>query len=1678
LALVLFSFLFGTPLTAAVVAAVAAAIPIVIHLLNRNRYQVVTWAAMRFLLAAQRKSTRRLRLEHVLLLAVRTAIVLLLTGAMVSVMPWTEPLWQRLFPGRSVLTATANRRTHKILVIDASFSMAARKAGAESCFDRARAEAIRILHDAPTGDGFSVVLMAAPPRRIVSDPSDEARKVADEVRTLRLPHGNADLAGTLLAVEDMVRKSPAKYQEREVYFLTDLQRSTWTARQSVDPASSVRKIQERARTVFVDVGQDSVNNVAVTKLILGVPLATTGAATPVTATIHNYGREPHRQKRVSLWVGKARSQAADPPLELRIQHQQLIDLDPSQSVTVTFPHRFATPGHYALQVRLEHDRPGDDALSLDDVRTVVVSVKDTVPVMLVNGKPAAVVYDRATEWLKDALNPFAAEQAPRHVAARPRVLSEAQFSDAGLGSLVPYDCVFLCDVARLTATEVHRLETHLQRGGGVVFCLGPQVDPEAYNRLLYRNGEGLLPARLVGRQRAPEGRTFSLFAEEEDYGRPPLDAFAGDKEKMSLGLARFRQYVRVELPPGAKARKILSFVPSAVLPSRLPPASRESRPGESAADLPVGDPALVSWSRFRGQVVLLTTTVNMDWTSWPISPSFPAFVQELLHFAVAGRLREQAALVGDSLEELLPPGSTGLDVRLHTPEGRSEETRTQEREESSVLRWTDTDISGLYRATISKHPQEYLFAVNVPTAIDSQQGCESELTRADPEDLHAAFPGWDFHLVTDAAKANHFRGLEPPAANSDAVVSGIGADAARYLLLVMLALLLTEGFLAWRFGHHSTASVADQPPTSGWVVPTLMFASAGACFLTLTWVLVHAAWTGDFLGFLPEGARRAVESEFDIPPPTPGEGTRWRLAYTPYLRDSATDPWLAATLALAASILVSTAYRKEGRLAGLPYKALLTGLRVGLVLLTLVVLLPQLHLLFERQSWPNVAILIDDSQSMSITDHHQDARLRDAAERLVKVAGLSTSQRLQLAQALLTRATPDWLDVLLIRHQVKVRVYHCSGRATRLADITSGDDRAQHASAVQAIQGLRAEGASSCLGTAVRQVLDDYRGTSLAAVIMLTDGVTTEGDDLMKAAHHASQVGVPLFFVGIGDAHETRDLKLHDLEVEDTVYVNDRVVFEVRLTGQGYTDLTVPVTLHEKGSDKILDTQRVRVDPHGKPTRIRLMHKPTEPGEKVYVVEVPEQPDAIKPADNNQIERSVFVREAKLIKVLYVEGSARYEYRFLKALLERESAQDPRNKTIDLNVLLLDADFEYPKLDKSAVAEFPGKTELSQFDLIILGDLDPADPRVAKHLSDVADFVRERGGGFLMIAGDRYGPQAFKDSPLRDILPIEVVGPEPPDTDRRDGFRPELTAAGRFHPIFRFSPEEAENTAIWNHLAELYWWSEGYQAKPGAEVLAIHPQRKALTARGSQARAAQHPLLVHHFVGAGRAMFFGIDETWRWRFRENELHFNQFWIQTIRYLARSRVGRVVLQLDRQTPYRRGEPIRISVRFPDDAPAPPSDSEVKVLVERRASRRDASPEVEGQSIILAKVEGSRAIFEGLLTSTPIGEYRFWLSSPIVQGLKPRAECRVLMPPGEMDRVQMDRRAMERAAEETHGRFFTLADADNLFQDLPGGTRMTLNTAQPPWSLWNHPVMFLVALFTLTAEWFLRKRKHLL
>ncbi len=1655
---------FVLPAVAVAAAAGAAAVPILVHLLSRQRYQVVPWAAVRFLLAAQKRHRRRI--DRWLLLAIRILAVLLPLAGMCAATPWAESVWQWISPGPPEAVSSAPR-THHILVIDGSLSLTAHADGGTR-FEKAISLAERSVRTANSGDGFSLIFLAGPAQVIVPGPSNDAEKVVAEIRNLRPTHGTADLTAGLSSVADVLARSPRSYPRREVLVFSDLQRSACAPllpRPDGPPPEVWARVLPRADVAVVDAAGSDLENLAVTDLTLTEPIPLVDAPSAVTAAIQNFGKVDRRGVRVELALG--RPSAAGVEGTLLPVEQRVIDVPAGQRITVTFAlegaSRFRDPGTHLLQFRITDA----DDLPADDTRSLAFEVRSQLSAVLVNGQPSADPWKRASEYLQEALDP-GGKKDPGN-PARPRTLTLGEFADPTLGDLTGVDCVFLCDVPSLSNLQVARLEAHLKRGGGLVIGLGPNAagNLEVYNRLLWRDGNGLLPAKLLGIAEA-EGADdpgFRLAADEDAYRRPPLSGFKDDNSRAGLTSVPFKKYVRIDAPRDGPARRILSFVPAVIRPG-----SDGSKPA----------PAVVEWPRHRGRVVVYTSSFNTEWTDWPVLPSFLPFAHELLRFAAANPDRHTVR-VGEPLEEFLPVSLVGLTAGVTGPDGLSANVPVVVGDETGIARFPETSRSGIYRMVVGR--RDDIFAVNVPEST-AGGGSESDLRRVSPDELGTVGP---VQVVSDPGDVKFGE-------NGETVLvlapRPHGPTVARWLLLAAVAVILLELWIAWRFGPARMAGLAPSQDRGerrfrwAWamlgMVPVLAVA---AVLLTLA----HAHLTGDLLGFLPESWRLGIERAVGVPDAGPGEGTRWRLeGLTVFLRDGRIDGRLLLGFAVLLVVAVVWIYRLERRAAGRFSRiAVPMLLRSAVLLFACFVLLPQLRLGFDREGWPDVAVILDTSASMATVDDLRDPAVRAKAAELARVADVPDADRLRLAKLLLTRPETDWLSRLVSERQVKIHVYSVSEQPQIAATIA---EPADVSAAREAVQKLAATGESSRLGDGVEAVLKSFRGSSLAAIVMFTDGVTTTGDDLPRAGREAARAGVPLYLVGLGDARDPPDLILGDLKADDVVLKGDQMVFEARLTARGPDPVkSVPVILYERQGERLVERTRVVVnpDPSGKPVPVRLTHTPEELGEKSFVIEVPVQPREAE-SGNNRLERVVLVAESKKLRVLLIDGMPRYEFRFLKALLERELDTVRGNRSVELRTLLLDASPGYADQDKSALRGPPTPSELLEYDVVILGDIDPKDlPKTGNLLGNIADFVKNHRGGLLFVAGEQSNPHKLFATPLGELLPISPSesaprdGPKPtPDSAPIiEGYHPRLSPFGMSHPLFRFAADEADNARIWAGLQPLLWVAGGYVRKPTAEVLAFHPKKPA---EGNSAEL--HPIVLQQFVGSGRVLFFAFDETWRWRFRTGEPRFDQFWTQAIRVLARSRVTRIELRTDKQTAYRRGEPIRLTVRFPDDAPAPAADSPVKVQVDRSPPRNpDGSPgsgPLESQTVQLAKVEGTRATYQTLLTRTPEGEYKFAMTEPLLPGIRPRAEARVLPPPGELDRLEMNRADLLRAATESRGRFYTLADADKLIDDLPEAARIPLNQPVAPIPLWNHAGTFGIVVLLLATEWWLRRRERLL
>jgi hypothetical protein len=630
-----------------------------------------------------------------------------------------------------------------VLALDASESMDY-KTAETSRFEQAKALAAQLVRAARQGDGISVVLLGDPARAVIGAPAFNRDIVLKEIADLAVTHGGTDLTGSFAKIEEALAASDIP--RKELVVLTDLQATSWNrSRTGADEGLKrlIAKLNARpVRSSVIDLGAGNDANHAVTDIRLDPAIVTPGAPATVQATVRNLGRAPGGSQRARLVV------------DGKIEGEELADIAPGEARTVAFSYTFTAPGDRTVEVQLDAD-----ALRPDDTRRLMVPVREAVRVLLVDGDPRPETLKSETAFLVEALSP---EPGPGEPPApiKPDVIAESQLVGR---DLTPYDTVVLANVARFTPAEVAQLEGYLKQGGGVVFFGGDQVAADNYNQLLFNKGQGLLPAELGPIVGGPGKQETPFEFDPLGFAHPIIESFGGEAPGVTASLTSVRtsRYHRLKVPPGTQARVALAFAPS-------------------------GDPAVVERPFARGRVVLVATSADPGWTSWPLHQSYPPVMEQVVLLAASGRSAERNLKVGQPLTQTFPATAAGAAVSVVRPAGAPGTAKLTAEGDVSLLRYDGTDLSGIYHAKVGPPvDREIDFAAN-PDPL------ESDPAKLDAAGLRAAMPGWDFHYDSD---------WKPLQANAASV--GRRGELHRPLLWGVLGLLFLESLLAWKFGHHA-----------------------------------------------------------------------------------------------------------------------------------------------------------------------------------------------------------------------------------------------------------------------------------------------------------------------------------------------------------------------------------------------------------------------------------------------------------------------------------------------------------------------------------------------------------------------------------------------------------------------------------------------------------------------------------------------------------------------------------------------------------------------------------------------------------------------------------------------------------------------------------------------------------
>ncbi|MHB0955402.1 MAG: VWA domain-containing protein [Pirellulaceae bacterium] len=797
---------------------------------------------------------------------------------------------------------------------------------------------------------------------------------------------------------------------------------------------------------------------------------------------------------------------------------------------------------------------------------------------------------------------------------------------------------------------------------------------------------------------------------------------------------------------------------------------------------------------------------------------------------------------------------------------------------------------------------------------------------------------------------------------------------------------------------------------------------------------------------MPRWGHNVLNALFGDPSPYAGEGVEVSFTHTwPW------PPWVTLLFLLGSAAYITTLYLKESGTVRRRTRLSLATLRILLIALLLTMMYGWMRDRY-RTDLPDLVVVIDDSGSMLVADQYEDQRRIDDLKRQLQAVALDEATRVNLVKALLLDPEEGWLASLQERYNVKLYLLSASAR------IQSG----QAAELDSVVRAVEADGESSRLGIGLQDILESQRGRPTAAIVLLTDGVTTEGKPISEVAHYARRKGIPLYILGVGDERPPRDLRLSDLLVDDAVFLGDVMNFDFKLSSSGFGSAQVTVWLKRQDSEELLTQQTLTVVGDTTAHSVRLSYRPLEEGEYEFVagVEALENESNI---ENNRLVRRVRVRD-ETIRVLYVQEYPSPEFRYLKTLLERGLKRTGGGKAIHLVTVLQEADLEYVELDASAQRVFPvNREELFTYDVVIFGDVNPS-YLSRPVLENLAAFVKDRGGGVVFIAGPRHTPVAYRGSPLEDLFPVDLNTVSLPDeaTLLSRSWPVQPTLLGAASPHLQLADTPAANLELWRSLPPLRWFLQTLDTRLGARVLVE-------TAGDTDPDGSPYPLIFLQFVGAGRVVFQASDESYLWsRYRGTDMYYERYWMQTIRYLSRSKLlgtSRGVELTSDRTQYFRGESVPLHVRFLDDRMAPVADDGVTVVVEQEQGRR--------QRIKLHRDLARRGVFEGSVSSLAEGAYRAWMATPTIEDQPPSDQFVVLPPPGEQARLAMDAADLRQAAKTSQGRFFDLTTAARLLDDLPAGRQVRIESL-PSVPMWNSPALAGLFVLLLTSEWLLRRR----
>ncbi len=599
------------------------------------------------------------------------------------------------------------------------------------------------------------------------------------------------------------------------------------------------------------------------------------------------------------------------------------------------------------------------------------------------------------------------------------------------------------------------------------------------------------------------------------------------------------------------------------------------------------------------------------------------------------------------------------------------------------------------------------------------------------------------------------------------------------------------------------------------------------------------------------------------------------------------------------------------------------------------------------------------------------------------------------------------------------------------------------------------------LSDGLKSTVEQGKKEERIAVVLFSDGQHNAGSSPLQTAKILGNRGIPIFTVGLGSPSLPHDLAILQVKGPDTVFQEARVKGEIMLKDD--MPPGKPFVLKIEAGGRILwekslltEQRHLRAVPYELSIKELVQDELGRQDKQVKFNNLPLTMKVSASVVEGEKDKQNNVGTLRLSantekpKLLLLDGRPRWEFRYLRNLFERDEKWEVNS--------LLGGGGDKPWSRGNNPGEFPPDREsLFAYQLICFGDLPPAALRT-EELEWIREFVEKRGGGIIFVDGRQEQLASYVATPLKPMLPVNWSGPPLGDMP----FKLRLSARGGAQAPLSLVSDQKENADLWTALPAPHW-SAGTTALPGAETLleAVAGTRVV-------------PALVFQRYGAGRVLYAGFDESWRWRYEVGDLYHQKFWNQVTKWIMEAPfpVQDKYVSLDSgPVTYAPGETAEIRVRV--------RDGQGRLLLKAKAEAHVFRDGRKVATVELAPDENQGGTLRGKTSALLPGLYEIRVR---VDGLpesemKARTEFAVAAQgSSELAQLNCDEELLRQLAFHSGGQYFREEDIGGLAERLQPMSEGRIIESETV--LWQSYWWFGPLVLVLAMEWFLRKRAGML